>query len=869
MPADLTGRPERRDVVNAYRLALGRDPESDAVVDDKLGQPNGDWLPGFFKSPEFHDKVYAKALHDGRLEGGHFSTPPPSALVRWAADFIPLSPASQDGVAAAQDWYALFQGLFCDETFCRSVLGEAPPPVDDAFLQALEAGHRTAELAHIKGEVESADESHVRGWAVDLRNPDRRLELELYVDDAFVAAGPASVFRRDIQERYGGEGRCGFIIRLPRRLHDRGALSGEVREAASKITLGGFRTPELHAPPLDEVVMIRRELRDLRTLLDRIESRLPAVNAAFAFSLESYGAYFDAYYAPAEALAPAGETSVELAVVIDGAGQVVSALHQALESVERQRVYPSEVLLVCDGGDARLEAERLIDHWRRRFGGRIPLDRVFVDDGAWAQAMNAAARRARARHVLVFPGDASLAAEATAAVAAALDAGSAFVYADEDEVDATPGPHGASHAGPIFRTAFDPDLLLQQDCVGDLIALPRRRLLDLGLRPEQQQARLYDLALRMSEVAPRGGLTHLPRVLLHRRRACAPDRRRLEPQAMLKAVRDHLARTEPQAEVQLERDVLGAGDRLVARVRRPSAQVTAAIIIPTRDRLDLLAPCLASLAAAARGATTPTEVLVVDNQSAASETHAFLRDRSARGEFRLIRHDGAFNWALMNNMAAELAEAEVLVFLNNDTVVLTPDWCDALCANAMRPDVGAVGARLLYEDGTIQHAGVVTSEWHGLAVHEGVGAAGSDPGYLDRHRLVREVSTVTGACLATRASLFRESGGFDSLAFPVEGNDTDYCLRLRSQGYRILYDPHATLYHLESKSRGYNDSEAKRRSADKAGEILRRRWAQRFASDPFYNPHFDRLSPPFTRLRPTNLHCAFEPGSTLSHDARP
>ncbi len=865
MPADLTGRPERRDIVNAYRLALGRDPESDAVVDDKLGQPNGDWLPSFFKSPEFHDKVYAKALRDGRLEGGHFSSPPPSALVRWAADFIPLSQAGQDGVADAQDWYVLFQGLFCDETFCRSVLGETPPPADDPFLQALEAGHRTAELAHIKGEVESVDERHVRGWALDLRSPDRRLELELYVDGAFVAAGPTSVFRRDIQQRYGGEGRCGFMIQLPARLHDRGAVSGEVREAASKITLGGFRTPEFHAPPLDQVAMIRRELRDLRTLLDRIESRLPAVNAAFAFSLETYGAYFDAYYAPAEALASPGETSVALAVVIDGSGQTAATLQLALESVERQKAYPTEVLLVCDGGNARLEAERLIEQWRRRFGGRTSLAGVFVDNGGWAEAMNAATLQARAGHVLIFPGDGSLAAEATAAVAAALAAGSDLVYADEDEVDATPGPHGANHASPIFRTAFDPDLLLQQDCTGDLIGLPRHRLLHLGFRPEHQQARLYDLALRMSEVAPRGGFTHLPHVLLHRRHPSS-GRRPVEPEAMLQAVRDHLARTEPQASVELQDDVLGAGDRPAARIRRPSAQVRAAIIIPTRDRLDLLAPCLASLAAAAREATTPIEILVVDNQSAASETHDFLRDHSVMGEFRLIRHDGAFNWALMNNMAAEQAGADVLVFLNNDTVVLTPDWCDALCANAMRPDVGAVGARLLYEDGTIQHAGVVMSEWHGLTVHEGMGAAGSDPGYLDRHRLVREVSAVTGACLATRASLFREVGGFDALAFPVEGNDTDYCLRLRSQGYRILYDPHATLYHLESKSRGYNDSEAKRRSADQAGEILQRRWAQRFASDPFYNPHFDRLSPPFTRLRPTNLHRAIKHAPTGPQD---
>ena len=297
--------------------------------------------------------------------------------------------------------------------------------------------------------------------------------------------------------------------------------------------------------------------------------------------------------------------------------------------------------------------------------------------------------------------------------------------------------------------------------------------------------------------------------------------------------------------------MLGGSGPSALRVRRPFRRaVTAAVIIPTRDRLDLLGPCIASLAASALKATVRTEILVVDNQSTSAATRAFLQSYAELGELRVVEHDGAFNWALINNRAAEQTDAEVLVFLNNDTVVLAPDWCDELCANALREDVGAVGARLLYEDGTVQHAGVVMSEWHGLTAHEGMGAPGADSGYLGRHALLREVSAVTGACLATRASLFREVGGFDSLTFPVEGNDTDYCLRLRSKGYRVLYDPYAILYHFESKSRGYNTDETRWRSAEAAGLALRDRWGARFERDPFYNPHFDRLSPPFTRLQP-------------------
>ena len=851
MSADLIARPERSDIVNAYRLALGRDPETVAVVDEKLDQRNADWLPSFFKSPEFRDKVYNKALRDERLDGGYFSGPPEPGLVRWAADFIPLSPPGRRRVESSTDWYDLFHSLFADETFSRSVLDEDPRPTEDPLLQALEAAHRSAALSQIEGEVEVVSADDIRGWAIDLRDLDRVLELELYVDAVFVAAGPTALFRRDIQDRYGGEGHRGFLIRIPPSARQENALFGEVREAASKVSLGSFRMPAPRAPPLDDVAMIRRELRELRALLDRIESRLPAFNSAFGFSLENYNAYFEAYYAPLEAQVVPGKDTADLTVVIDGSGLPTAALHLALESVERQGLRPRQVVVVSEGADARIESEMLLSSWERRLGATVSMRGVFVGDQGWSAAMNAAVTCASAPRLLFFPADAVLAPSTVAAFTTALDAGADLVFADEDEVEPASGRRAAVHSNPTFRTAFDRDLLLQQDCVGELFAVTRERVSGLGFRAGHQAARFYDLMLRMTESHAREGVIHLPQVLLHRRMADSSARQQPDPEVMLAAVQDHLVRTSPATSVSLHKDVLGAG--LSPRVHRAQERpIQAAIIIPTRDRVDLLGPCLASLSTAAQKTKTPTEIIIVDNQSTQAETRAFLEEHSQLDHIRVIEYDGAFNWALINNRAADQTDADVLIFLNNDTVVLTPDWCDELCANALRPDVGAVGARLLYEDGTIQHAGVVLSEWHGLTAHEGMGAPGSDPGYLGRHMLLREVSAVTGACLATRAKLFRDVGGFDALAFPVEGNDTDYCLRLRSQGYRILYNPYATLYHFESKSRGYNTSEVKKRGAEAAGRTLRSRWGERFEKDVFYNPHFDRLSPPFTRLRPPN-----------------
>jgi GT2 family glycosyltransferase len=171
-----------------------------------------------------------------------------------------------------------------------------------------------------------------------------------------------------------------------------------------------------------------------------------------------------------------------------------------------------------------------------------------------------------------------------------------------------------------------------------------------------------------------------------------------------------------------------------------------------------------------------------------------------------------------------------------------------LTANALREDVGAVGARLLYADGTLQHAGVVLGV-EGVAGHDCVGEAPERGGYFGRTHLQRSTLAVTGACLATRRRLFEQVGGFDEVNLKVAFNDIDYCLRLRSAGYRIVYNPFAVLYHFESKSRGFDLSEAKQARHRAEAATFRRRWSQIVDCDPLYNPHFERFARPFDRLR--------------------
>lgn len=823
-------------------MALGRVPESAEVVEDKLSQPKAALLPDFFSSGEFKDNVRTRALAAAPFRGEAFAFPPDPDLRSWATRFAPLSAVGAEAVTGAASWPRLYHALFSDPVFIQAVLTEAARAENPAFLIALDDRDQVESLGQLSGQIELITGSEIRGWAVDARNPDRRLALELLVEGRPTSVAVTELYRPELQARFGGDGRVGFT--LPRAVAD-GAGSGSalVRDTASGVVLQRFHLTAPQGPPLDAAFAIRKELAELRGLLERIEARLPAFQEAFAFSLENYDVYARTYYGQ-EDHGTDLKNSLDISVILDAVDISTPALEAALTRLARQDGAPADVVVIHPGGDRALEVEARLDDWRKR-SGRTRLKSFSAAGGTWADAILQAAALADTDRLLLLRRGARLAPDAVTAIFGALAAGASLVYADADEIDVRPDGQEGGRRNPALRTDFDPELLLQGIDLGDVLGLRRELLLEQGLRVEYGAEALFDLILRIHEAVGRTGIVHVPRVLSHSDSATPAQSASAE---RLAAVRNYLG---PEMDVAPHHDVLGAHVPSALRVkRRTSAGTRAAIIIPTRDRLDLLGPCIASIAAAVTHNRAAAEILVVDNQSSAPATRAFLESYARLAALRVVEHDGAFNWALMNDRAAQVTDADVLIFLNNDTVVATTDWCDELCSQALRPEVGVVGARLLYEDGSIQHAGVVLGGWHAFAAHEGMGSPGSDAGHLGRHALVRQVSAVTGACLATRAEVFHRLGGFDDVTFPVEANDTDYCLRARAAGLDVLYDPYCTLYHFESKSRGYDLDAERRARADAAGAALRERWGAQYRSDPFYNPHFDRLSRPFARLGP-------------------
>jgi GT2 family glycosyltransferase len=255
------------------------------------------------------------------------------------------------------------------------------------------------------------------------------------------------------------------------------------------------------------------------------------------------------------------------------------------------------------------------------------------------------------------------------------------------------------------------------------------------------------------------------------------------------------------------------------------------VLIPTRDRAELLERCIDGLLN--RTDYPALEIIVLDNDSREESTRQVL----AKYPVRVLPCPGMFNWASMNNAGAKAATGEILLFLNNDTDVIDPRWLRELAIHAVRPEVGAVGAKLLFADGTVQHAGIWMGP-SGYLRHFLRLSDRRDEGYLGQLSLTRNLSAVTGACLAIRRELFLELGGFDE-SFPVSYNDLDLCLRLGQRGYRIVWTPHAELLHLESASRGSSAWRWRKEEADH--QRFTARWQEALEHDPFFNPNLDLI----------------------------
>ncbi len=390
------------------------------------------------------------------------------------------------------------------------------------------------------------------------------------------------------------------------------------------------------------------------------------------------------------------------------------------------------------------------------------------------------------------------------------------LYSDEDKLGA------GVYEDAFFKPDYSPDYLLSCNYFNHLTVLHRSVLERVGLlRSEYDGAQDYDLLLRATEVAQR--VEHVPHVLYHWRKVAGSTAQEFGAKSYAhdagkRAIEAALQRRGEAGEV-VDDGIPGHYRVIRSLVATPLIS----IIIPIRDKVDLLKTCLGSL----KSSTYPNiEIIVVDNGSREPETVRYLESQT---HIRVLRFDIPFNYSRLNNWASREARGDYLVFLNNDIEVVTASWLEGMLQHAQRASVGVVGAKLLYPDGRIQHAGVVLGIG-GVAGHVYKRRDGMSTGYFDGLLDIRNYSAVTAACMMVRRAVFEEVGGFDDENLPVAFNDVDLCLRILDHGYLCVLDPHVVLYHHESVSRGGNLD---------YNEIfyMQGRWGERLLADPYYNVH--------------------------------
>lgn len=641
----------------------------------------------------------------------------------------------------------------------------------------------------------------VTGWVMA---PSGIRSLELQVDGEPRGRVDPGALRPDIAKRrrqYPNADHCGFSGSAPMQGLEPGSHELTVLATANDGKQMAFST--------------RIEIDGTYT----IDGGVPILNRHYREWLEkNAGRMQEAGKQPADA---AERPSIEVIVSLTGDS---AELLEALATSIRAQSYPNWRAALIDSGDASEETRTLA----RELAGtdeRIthfdPSGRSFSDDA------NQVIAQSEAGWIGILPPGVILAPFAFGAIvnAVANTPDAHLIYSDEDRID----PATTERWNPFFKPDWSPDLLLAMNYLGPLTLFNRQAAISAGgLRKETEGAASYDLALRLSE-GP-GQVLHVPQVLVTTL-ADAPaegDPWHLSDwnAAERSAIEDTLLRREVKATV--ERGLHPGTWRVRYALDDPPG-VTA--VIPTGGKMHLLRPCLLDLL---QKTDYPNfDILLVDN-SPGNDVERLVAELSEHypNLRRIVDDRKPFNYSALINSAIPHVDTPLILMLNDDITVIDPSWLTAMVEHAQRPEVGIVGAKLIFPDDTIQHAGVVLGPFGG-SVHIFKRLPSDNPGYFDLPDIVRNCSAVTFACALIDREVFAQIGGLDAENLPVAFNDTDFCLRTREAGYEVLYTPHASLYHHESVTKTViaHPSEI---------GYLRDRWHDVIAHDPYYNPNLTR-----------------------------
>ena len=453
------------------------------------------------------------------------------------------------------------------------------------------------------------------------------------------------------------------------------------------------------------------------------------------------------------------------------------------------------------------------------------------ENGHISRATNSALQIAEGEFIVLMDNDDELSPDALFEAAKLLQKhrDADVIYSDSDKLT-----ESGERVDPYFKPDYCPDTLLSYNYISHL-GIYRKTLVDQvgGFRTGVEGSQDYDLLLRVTELTDR--VYHIPKILYHWRiiegsTASGVGQKNYAYLAGKKVLEDTVRRRGYHARVQLLEKILCYNVEFY-----PVGEHLISIIIPTKDKADVLERCLESIYKKTK--TQNYEIIVVDNNSEEEATFQLFKKYEQKENFRVLKQPIPFNYSRLNNEAARIARGDLLLFLNNDVEVITEDWLTLMAGEAERKEIGAVGVKLLYPDNTVQHAGVVLGIL-GVAGHMGVGKDREDNGYMSHLATRRNYSAVTAACLMVRRKVFEEAGGFEE-AIKVAFNDIDFCMKIRELGYRNVFLADVLLYHYESLSRGLEDSPEKIARFNAEVSYMKEKWGDKLIQDPCYNCNFD------------------------------
>jgi GT2 family glycosyltransferase len=713
-----------------------------------------------------------------------------------------------------------------------------------------------ARQSHVEGVMDGLVDGLVQGWALNI---DHRTNAKTGGVRILVTTGgqplaelTADLFRADVAEALGSEATCGFAYSPP----------GELRHGG-RVMLSFYALPErveLRGSPVEIVFPGDTERQRINALIARADElfryayhlrrELKAALPGDRYLLSDYSRWAAVMLPRAKARATAkyGELPKDaplVSIICPVYRPEIGDFLMAVDSVRAQSYANWELILVDDGS----RDEALKDLMRRL----VKLDRriragALRENGGISRATNKAIAMAAGKFVAFLDHDDLLEPDALDIMLRAQAAtGARLLYSDEDKVE-----RSGSLSDPHLKPDFNYRLLLELNYICHFVFCDVELVRQAGgFVSANDGAQDHDFLLRAVEVTTPADIHHVAEVLYHWRKSgsSTAGAGAVKPEAMSagrRAVAEHLRRRRMPAEVSARGGLTCYKVSWEPPVERKRG-AGVSILIPFRDHIDLTRACVDAIRKFTRDVNY--EIILLDNWSNGVAAEIFCTEQANLPGTSVIRLAEPFNYSRINNVGARAARYDFVLFMNNDVFVGQPGWLRTMLNECLADEqVGAVGAKLLYANGTVQHAGVVLGVG-GIADHAFRGLAGQAPGYVMRAITTQRVSAVTAACMLVRKAAFDEVGGFDEAELTIAFNDVDLCIKLGNAGWHIIFAAEAVAEHRESMSRGDDLNESKVARFMLENEAMRQRHADVLPHDPFYNPHFSREGGVYRELK--------------------